>query len=128
MHGCMQYTLTSLIHIIVQEVQEVQSQMINGAGLCIICSCPCPKNGELIIGCTAPNKIKKCFKDDLGFLVKEFSSDLSVESMRKILHDLPQFIPESFEENFRLFFYFFGHGNETEICLTDGNFPRDKLF
>ena len=37
-------------------------------------------------------------------------------------------MPKPREEPFRFFFYFFGHGNSTEICLTDGNFERSRII
>ena len=82
---------------------------------------------EHIEGCTSHEKMRKCFEGDLGFSTKLFL-DPSKEEMRQLLHDLETLmIPDWLGKKFRFFFYFFGHGNEQEICLTDGNFPRNKI-
>ena len=111
----------------------MQSQLnhsINKAGLCVICSCINPQHGEALVGCTAPTKMSKCFGNDLGFSVMEVPSDcLSRAKMNQLLRDLGRVkMPTPREEPFRFFFYFFGHGNSTEICLTDGNFERSKII
>ena len=82
---------------------------------------------EHIEGCTSHKKMRKCFEDDLGFSTR-LCLNPSKEEMCQLLHDLGTLIiPDWLGKKFRFFFYFFGHGNEQEICLTDGNFPRDEI-
>ena len=49
-------------------LQYQLNHSINKVGLCVICSCTNPKHGEDIVGCTAPDKMSKCFGNDLGYL------------------------------------------------------------
>ena len=74
--------------------------------------------------------MNKCFGNDLGYSVIEVPSDtLSRSKMEQLLRDLGRAkMPKPREEPFRFFFYFFGHGNSTEICLTDGNFERSRII
>ena len=111
----------------VSELQDLLNHSKDKAGLCIICSCANPQQGKRILECTAPQKMTKCFGNDLGFSIREYS-DLSIERMRKLLDDVGSLkIPQFCVKDFRFFFYFFGHGNEKEICLTDGNFQRHEI-
>ena len=113
----------------VSQLQNVLNHSSNKAGLCVICSCTSPKKGKRIKDCTAPTKMAKCFGEDLGYSVTEVNSDLSISTMRRLLYDLGCLkMPDFCSKNFRFVFYFFGHGNETEICLTDGNFPRQEII
>jgi hypothetical protein len=97
------------------------------AGLSIICSCTNPRNGEPINDCTASEKMSQCFGEGLGFSVFE-SSDLSINKMHRLLRDLGCLkVPPSCDDDFRFIFYFFGHGTENELCLTDGNVQRSLV-
>ena len=114
---------------IVSQLQDMLNHSSNKAGLCVICSCTNPKEGKLIKDCTAPTKMAKCFGEDLGYSVINVNSDLSTATMRRLLYDLGRLkMPHFCSENFRFVFYFFGHGNKNEICLTDGNFPRQEII
>ena len=74
--------------------------------------------------------MSKCFGNDLGYSVIQVPSDaLSRSKMDQLLRDLGKVkMPKPPEEPFRFFFYFFGHGNSTEICLNDGNFERSRII
>jgi hypothetical protein len=113
-----------------ESCSALQSQLNHSttkAGLCIICSCTNPQEGEAIVGCTAPEKMSKCFGTDLGFSVK-VHSDLSKETMIRLLFDFGRLqVPKSCGKHFRFFFYFFGHGTSSEICLTNGNLERSRI-
>ena len=54
---------------------------------------------------------------------------MSSFTLSKLLRDLSTLqIPSSCEKKFRLLFYFFGHGTEREICLSDGNIECSKII
>ena len=72
--------------------------------------------------------MNKCLGEDLGFSVIEVNTDLSTETMIRLLYDFGRLqVPKYCEEHFRFFFYFFGHGSSTEICLTNGNLERSTI-
>ena len=98
---------------------------VDTAGLCIICSCTEPYNGEHIEYHTAPEKMAECFQKKLGYSLYEVKN-VSKSRMETLLSDLSNLkLPST--SDFRILFYFFGHGTENEICLKDGNFERSKI-
>ena len=113
---------------VLESLQDLLNHSTEKAGLCVICCCTSPRNGKRIVNCTAPQRMAKCFGEDLGFSVV-LKTDISIEEMNTLMMDLENLkIPTSFSENFRFIFYFFGHGNEDEICLKDGNFSRKDII
>ena len=107
-------------------MQVLLNQDANKAGLCISCSCTEPYNGEHIEYYTAPEKMAECFQMKLGYSLHEVNN-VSKPRMEKLLNDLNNLkFPST--RNFRIIFYFFGHGTENEICLKDGNFERSKII
>ena len=118
-------TLTSIIHYTENELQVLLNQDANKAGLCISCSCTEPYNGEHIEYYTAPEKMAECFQMKLGYSLYEVKN-VSKSRMETLLSDLSN-LEFPLTINFRIIFYFFGHGTEDEICLKDGNFERSKI-
>ena len=113
---------------VLESLQDLLNHSTEKAGLCVICCCTSPRNGKRIVNCTAPQRMAKCFGEDLGFSIV-LKTDISIEEMKTLLKDFENLkIPNSFSENFRFIFYYFGHGNEDEICLTDGNFGRQDII
>ena len=109
--------------------QEQLNRNAHKAGLCVICSCTRPMYGEPIENCTAPERMNTCFGTKLGYSVFKVDSNLSTRTLEKLLYDLSRLqIPPECAKNFRFLFYFFGHGMEKEICLSDGNFKRSRII
>ena len=110
-------------------MQDQLNRNTHKAGLCVICSCNRPRYAEPIENCTAPEKMNTCFGLKLGYSTIEVEPNLSKQTLFRLLRDLSGLkIPKSCGKDFRLLFYFFGHGNEREICLADCNVERSQII
>ena len=110
-------------------LQDQLNRNTHKAGLCVICSCTRPRYAEPIENCTAPEKMNTCFGLKLGYSTIEVETNLSKQTLFNLLRDLSKLrIPESCSKGFRFLFYFFGHGNDKEICLADGNVRRSQII
>lgn len=99
------------------------------AGLCIICSCTNPPNLEPIPNCTAPDRMVQCFGTELGYVTHIIGPNMSSHDLNNLLQALSELsIPDDCSKDFRFLLSFFGHGNEKEICLSDGNFKRSSII
>ena len=110
------------------ELQRQLDRDSDKAGLCIICSCTQPLNGEHIECSTSPQRMAVCFEEKLGYSLCKVEN-LSILDLKKLLDDVKNIkIPSNCNKDFRFFFYFFGHGTASEICLSDGNIERSVII
>jgi hypothetical protein len=131
-HHPMSTSLSMMQHLTLTAGSPLQDQLnrnTHKAGLCVICSCTHPYYGEPIENCTAPEKMNVCFEHKLGYSTSKMEANLSTQKLFELLRELRALkIPESCSKDFRFLFYFFGHGNEREICLVDGNVQRSQII
>ena len=111
-------------------IQEKINQNADKAGLCVLCSCTNPTSAtEPIEHCTAIDKMRKCFKNNLGYLTIEVGPNMSSDNLKNLLQVLSELnIPKSCSKTFRFLFYFFGHGNVEKICLADGDVRHEYII
>ena len=73
--------------------------------------------------------MRKCFKNNLGYLKIEVGPNMSSDNLKILLQELSELkIPKSCSKTFRFLFYFFGHGNAEKICLADGDVRHEYII
>ena len=96
-------------------------------GICILCACTnawCAK--ERIEPCVAVEKMRKCFEDQLGYLVIQVGTTITSQHLDEVLQELSEVqLPPSY---CRVFFYYFGHGTEESLCLADKDVERKHII
>lgn len=71
----------------------------------------------------------KCFGTELGYVTHEVGPNMSSHDLNNLLQALSELIiPDNCSKDFRFLLSFFGHGNEEEICLSDGNVKRSSII
>ena len=70
--------------------------------------------------------MRECFSKKLGYLVVKEETNVSSRQLEQTLAEVEKLtLPKSYS---RVFFYFFGHGNDTSICLKDKSYKRTDII
>ena len=108
-------------------IQEQVDRYPHKRGLCILCACTnawCAK--ECIEPSDAVERMRKCFDNELGYLVIQVGSKITSENLDEVLQELSEVrLPCSY---CRFFFYYFGHGTEESLCLADRDVERKYII
>ena len=87
-----------------------------------------PKSEDHIENCTAMERLKYCFKTQLGYLTIPLGENVTTAQLDELMFQV-RGLRNTFPRRFcRVLFYFFGHGNETSIQLADGSRERDDII
>ena len=69
--------------------------------------------------------MRACLAKKLGYLVVKEETNASSHQLEQTLAEVEKLtLPKSY----RVFFYFFGHGNDTSICLKDKSYMRTDII